>query len=140
MGGRAVRVTPDTNILIRAVTKDDAEQGEAAEAALRNADLIAITLPALCEFVWVLQRGRKASRAWVSEAIRQLTKSARVEANRPAIDAGLAILEAGGDFADAVIAFEGRQVGGDIFLTFDTKAAELMVASGEPVELLQVKR
>ena len=34
--------------------------------------------------------------------------------DRPAVDAGLALFKAGGDFADGVIAFEGHRLGGSI--------------------------
>lgn len=40
--------------------------------------------------------------------IRSLLESAAVRVDRPAIEAGLAMLVAGGDFADGVIAFEGN--------------------------------
>jgi len=39
--------------------------------------------------------------------------------NRPAAEAGLALLEAGGDFADGVIAHEGRWLGAEAFVSFD---------------------
>jgi hypothetical protein len=35
--------------------------------------------------------------------------------DRLVVDAGLAVFEAGGDFADGVIAFEGGRQGGSIF-------------------------
>ena len=46
-------------------------------------------------------------------------------------------LIAGGDFADGVIAYGGRQLGGDQLATFDQEAARLLVAAGEPVHLLR---
>ncbi len=46
------------------------------------------------------------------------------------------MLVAGGDFADGIIAFEGRRLGGDIFVTFDKKAARLIAETGGRVELL----
>jgi predicted nucleic-acid-binding protein len=53
-----------------------------------------------------------------------------VETDRPSVEAGLTLLRAGGDFADGVIAFEGRRAGGEIFLTFDKQAARLVSQSG----------
>jgi hypothetical protein len=41
-----------------------------------------------------------------------LIESASVLVDRPAVEAGLAVLASGGDFADGVIAFEGRRAGG----------------------------
>ena len=53
-----------------------------------------------------------------------------------AAEAGLALLESGGDFADAVIAHEGRWLGADTFVSFDKKAAKLLQARGEAAQLL----
>ena len=60
-------------------------------------------------------------------------------ANRPAVEAGLALLDAGGDFADGVIAYEGSWLGAEIFISFDKKAVRLMKARGESVRLLPRK-
>lgn len=123
-------IAVDTNILVRAVVRDDAEQALAAERCLREASLIAVTLPCLCEFVWVLRKLYGFERTEISAAIRALLAAANVEANRPAVEAGLAVLEAGGDFADGVIAHEGAWLGGKAFLSFDQKAVALLKAQG----------
>ena len=49
-------------------------------------------------------------------------KSANVVMNRPAIEAGLSVLDAGGDFADGIIAYEGEWLGAEEFVSFDSKA------------------
>jgi predicted nucleic-acid-binding protein len=72
----------------------------------------------------------------VAIAIRTLLAVANVEANRPAAEAGLSVLEAGGDFADGVIAYEGRWLGGEIFVSFDKKAVALLTAAGQSARLL----
>jgi predicted nucleic-acid-binding protein len=59
-----------------------------------------------------------------------------VVVNRPATEAGLAMLEAGGDFADGVIAYEGRWLGADTFTSFDKKAVRLIEAQGKSARLL----
>ena len=69
----------------------------------------------LCELVWGLARGYRISPAEIEEAIPRLTNGANVLVNCPAVQAGLNMLEAGGDFADCVIAFEGRWLGADFF-------------------------
>ncbi|EGG79200.1 transposase subfamily [Gluconacetobacter sp. SXCC-1] len=56
--------------------------------------------------------------------------------NRPAVEAGLALLEAGGDFADGVIAHEGVWLGGETFVSFDKKAVSLLKKQGEKTRLL----
>ena len=56
MGGRGVKITADTNLLVRVLVQDDAEQARAAQALLSRAALIAVPLPVLCELAWVLKR------------------------------------------------------------------------------------
>jgi len=48
-----------------------------------------------------------------------------VAVDRLAAEAGLAFLEAGGDFADGIIAYEGRQLGAEVFLSFDKDAVTI---------------
>lgn len=136
MGRHAVRVTADTNVLIRALTGDDARQSEIAKAELAGASLVALPLGALCEVVWVLSRGYRIAPAQIAQTLRRLIDSANVAVNRPAAEAGLALLEAGGDFADGVIAYEGRWLGGEDFISFDRKAVELLQGQREAARLL----
>jgi predicted nucleic-acid-binding protein len=131
-----MKITADTNVLVRAVTSDDVRQSKMAEAELANADVVALALPALCELVWVLSQGYKIPSAEIAEAIRRLMNGGNVVANRPAVEAGLALLDAGGDFADGVIAYEGSWLGAEMFVSFDKKAVKLMKAQGDSVRLL----
>lgn len=103
---------------------------------LERASLIAISLPTLCEFVWVLRRGANLSKEDVALSIRDLLDAGTVSMNRPAVEAGLAVLEAGGDFADGVIAHDGAWLGGETFVSFDRKAVELVSLLGQPATLL----
>jgi hypothetical protein len=48
-----MRITVGTDILVRAVVRDDEKQAEAAAKLLKEAEVIAVSLPCLCEFVWV---------------------------------------------------------------------------------------
>ena len=102
-----MKITADTNVLIRAVVQDDPYEARQATKVLREADLVAVPIPVLCEFVWVLRSGYKRPVSDVSDAIHRLMKTAKVVMNRPAVEAGLTVLDAGGDFADGVIAHEG---------------------------------
>jgi len=131
-----VKITADTNVLVRAIVGDDARQSRTAQAALSNADEVALALPALCELVWVLAQGYNISSAEIAETIRRLMNGANVLVNRPAAEAGLSFLEAGGDFADGVIAFEGRWLGADVFASFDRKAVKLVEGQGGTATLL----
>lgn len=131
-----MKVTADTNVLLRAYVADDEQQAEAAVDLLAKADIVAVSLQALCEFAWVLGRQYQTARVDIVAAIRALANTANVVVNRPAVEAGLAVLEAGGDFADGVIAFDGDWLGGETFVSFDRKAVKLLSAQGHPVQLL----
>jgi predicted nucleic-acid-binding protein len=85
------------------ITGDNPRQSAAAQSEL------AVALPALCELVWVLSRGYRIALPDIAEAIRRLINSANVVVNRPAVEAGLALLAAGGDFTAGAIAYEGRR-------------------------------
>ena len=131
-----MRITADTNVLARAATGDDARQSRVARDVLGRAELVALTLPTLCELAWVLSRGYKIPADEISEGFRRLIDSANVVVNRPAAEAGLAHLDAGGDFADGVIAFEGASLGADTFVSFDKSAVKLTLAQGMAARLL----
>jgi predicted nucleic-acid-binding protein len=132
-----MRVTLDTNVLLRTFVDDDPQQAKAALEAIEAAEVIAISLQALCEFVWVLLRHYETSRADIGLALRHLLQTRKVSLNRPAVEAGLAVLDAGGDFADGVIAFEGDWLGGEMFVTFDKKASRILESQGRPTRLLR---
>ena len=131
-----VNITADTNLLIRAAVQDDVRQARLAAKALQNAEMVAISVPAICEFVWVLRRGYKKSASDISDAVRRLMNSANVVMNRPAVEVGLSVLDAGGDFADGVIAYEGAWLGAEEFLSFDTDAISLLQSLGMRARLL----
>jgi predicted nucleic-acid-binding protein len=131
-----VKIVADTNVLLRVIVADDASQSQAALAALEQADLVAVSLHALCELVWVLHRSYDVSRADIAVAIRHLVNTQNIVLNRPAVEVGLSVLDAGGDFADGVIAFEGQWLGGETFVSFDQKAVALLTAQGRSTLLL----
>ena len=130
-----MRITADTNVLVRAFLEDHPEQSKVAQAALSKAEIIALTIATLCEFVWVL-RTYKIELTDIAATIRNLIDGESVVVNRPAAEAGLALLDAGGDFADGAIAYEGRWLGADIFVSFDKKAVKLMESRGDSARLL----
>jgi len=137
MGGETVKIAVDTNILVRAILYDDARQARLAVDALQSADLIAISLPCLCELVWVLDRGAKLSRLEIAQSLRDLINTKNVAMNRPAVEAGLTLLEAGGDFADGVMAYEGAWLGGQTFVSFDRRAVSLLTRHKQAARLLE---
>ena len=131
-----MKITADTNVLVRAAVQDDLNQARRAAKLLEQARLVAVPVPVFCEFVWVLRRGYKKSAPEIANAIRRLIKSPNVVVNRPAVEAGLSVLEAGGDFADGVIAYEGDWLGAEEFVSFDSKAVSVVRAQDGRARLL----
>ena len=131
-----MNITVDTNILVRAVVRDDERQARTASKLLKEADLIAVSLPCLCEFVWVLRRVYNFGQQDVSAALEALLNASNVAVNRPAVDAGLSVFNEGGDFADGLIAYEGNWLGGETFVSFDKKAVSLVAKQGQQAKLL----
>ena len=136
MGGDTVRIAVDTNVLLRDALHDDPRQTPVASKTLQSAELVVVPAPVLCEFVWVMRRLYKRSTAEIAHSIRLLMSGDNVELDRPAIEAGLEVLEDGGDFADGVIAYEGHWLGGEEFVSFDKKAVPLLKAQGKRARLL----
>lgn len=132
-----MKVTLDTNVLVRLATQDDPKQASAAFKVLQAASLIAVPTTALCEMVWVLMRGYRYSPEQVTHAIRTLLQVSQVVCHTPAVLAGLALLQSGGDFADGVIAFEGELLGAKEFVTFDQAVAKLLKTQKRKVRLLK---
>jgi predicted nucleic acid-binding protein len=85
-----MRLTVDTNVLLRAAILDDPVQGKVAADLLNRAAVIAVPLPVLCEFAWVVARGYRRRAAEILAMIRSLLASATVQVDRPAVEAGLA--------------------------------------------------
>lgn len=131
-----MKINADTNILLRFVLADDDRQQEVASDLLCSADIVAISVYALCEFAWVMGRTYGANRADIATAIRLLIRMKNVAVDLPIVEAGLAFLDAGGDFADGVIARSGGWLGGEVFVSFDKKAVKLAEAQGWPARAL----
>lgn len=136
MGRRRLNVTADTNVLVRAVVQDDARQASQAQALLARAVVIAVPVPVFCEFAWVLRRTYNRTTDEIAMAIRGFIRSETVSTDLPAVEAGLRVLQAGGDFADGVIAHQGESLGGSVFVSFDRRAVarlrERGVEAAEP--------
>ncbi len=131
-----MRITVDTNVLVRIAVRDDVRQARIAFRMLKGASTVAVGLACLCEFVWVVKGVYGFSSSEAADAIRRLIDVKNIEVNRPAAEAGLAMLDAGGDFADGVIAAEGRWMGGETFVSFDRKAIAKLTAQQHVARLL----
>lgn len=131
-----MKIAADTNVLLRASVRDDRKQAESAAQALRTAELVAVPVAALCEFAWVMRGLYKRSASEVALSIRSLVNSPNVVTHLPAVEAGLALLDQGGDFADGAIAFEGLWLGAEEFVSFDRQAVKLLKSHGKRARLL----
>lgn len=131
-----MKITVDTNVLLRAVVGDDEAQQQVAIRTLESAELVAISAHSLCELVWVLDRGYKTARSDIASVISHVLEMRNVVVNRPAVESGLRVLEAGGDFADGVIAYDGNWLGGETFVSFDKRAVSLIRQRGQRARLL----
>jgi predicted nucleic-acid-binding protein len=131
-----MKIVADTNVLLRDAIQDNPIQARIAANALASADLVAIPVSVLCEFVWVLRQGYKKPAAEIHAAIRKLLRGATVVTNWPAVEAGLELLDKGGDFADGAIAYEGEWMGAEEFVSFDKTAVSLLKSQGKRARLL----
>jgi len=131
-----MKVTADTNVLLRTLVDDDRAQTTRAIALLEKAESVAVSLQALCELAWVLRSRYGVARADIAAALRALLATSNIVTHRPAAEAGLAVLEAGGDFADGVIAYDGTWLGGQTFVSFDKQAVRLLTKQGRAAQLL----
>jgi predicted nucleic-acid-binding protein len=131
-----MRITPDTNVLLRAILNDDTAQTEKARELLAEAEEVVLTFVALAELDWVLRKQAKWPRETVVEVLQRILSNPNVRYHRWTVDEGLAALEAGADFADGIIAYDGAWQHGETYATFDQKAAAVMQARGGDVLLL----
>lgn len=106
---------------------------------LQRSSSVAVPIMALCEFVWVLSRSYRLPLSDIAMTIRHLIAAANVRVDRALVEAGLAVFDLGGDFADGVIAHDGMALGGVTFVTFDRAAVarlnRLGIAAATPSDL-----
>ena len=131
-----MKITADTNVLLRDALRDDPKQWLEASRTLQQADSVAVSISALCEFVWVLRQGYGYSTGEIAGSMRLLLASDKVVTNRLAAEAGLRVLDGGGDFADGAIAYEGEWLGAEEFVSFDKQAVRLLKTQGRRARLL----
>ena len=140
MGGRALKITADTNLLLRTVLQDDAQQAAVADAALAKASVLAVPPAVFCEFAWVLRRGYGYGIDEIADAIEAICDLETLVTDQGAVDVGLAVLRAGGDFADGVIAQQGRALRGSTFASLDREVVQLLervgVRADDPADLI----
>ncbi len=120
----------DTNVLVRYLVDDDAEQAEAARALL--AELTTERPGFICrevtvELVWVLQRAYGFSRDRIATVLEKLvaTEELQVESVDDVARAALRYRRGDAGFSDLMIVAAAERSGARPLYTFDRKAAQL---------------
>jgi predicted nucleic-acid-binding protein len=111
----------DTNVIVRYLTRDDAEQFAKASALISREDVY-VSTTVLLETEWVLRRGYRFSRERVMAALAAFAGLPRVILEDPAVAArALDWTRRGMDFADAL--HLAKAEGYDAFVSFDQRLA-----------------
>jgi predicted nucleic-acid-binding protein len=119
----------DTNVLVRYLAQDDAQQSERAthliEQEVSDTSPAFVSLIVLVETCWVMQRLYQASKRDICELVRDLLDSRQLLIDQRAIvNQALAAIEADPsiDFPDALIVASAHAAGCDRIATFDRRA------------------
>ncbi len=126
-------IAPDTNVIVRIITKDDPDQASAAADALRSERLY-LCKTVFLELEWVLRYCYGFGRIEVNRALRMLLglENTVVE-DRATITKALVRREAGMDFADALHLSSSSDA--DTFVTFDRRFVDAAAEQGGQPEV-----
>jgi predicted nucleic-acid-binding protein len=121
----------DTNILVRSLMQDDPAQASQATELIerrlseRNPGFISVV--AMAETAWVLERAYRLAAPDVATAIERMLQAAEVvvEYEQEVFAAMIALKEGRGSFADALIGALGSKAGCSHTVTFDGRALRL---------------
>jgi predicted nucleic-acid-binding protein len=120
-----------TNILVRYITYDDpiqsAKAREIVEQRLTEEKPGFVSIVAIVEIVWVLERAYELTPVEIVRAVERIlqTDVLVVQDEQEVFTAMIALKNGQGSFADAVIAALGAKRGCSRTLTFDRKALRL---------------
>jgi predicted nucleic-acid-binding protein len=121
----------DSNILVRYVTQDDPIQAAQATALIEHRlsdnELGFISVVAIAETVWVLERSYRFRSEQIVDAIEHILQAETlvVENEREVFTAMTALKEGRGSFADALIGALCAKAGCSRVVTFDQGALRL---------------
>jgi predicted nucleic-acid-binding protein len=121
----------DTNVIVRYLTQDDPVQSRKAaaviETRLTQEDPGFISIVAMVEIAWVLERSYGFASGEIAAAIERLLQAdvLVVEYEQEVFTAMIALKEGQGSFADALIGALGTRAGCSRTLTFDQRALRL---------------
>jgi predicted nucleic-acid-binding protein len=138
-------VVLDTNVIARVMMEDDGTQSAIACNALASASLVIVPTYVFCELVWVMRSiktdtgEKRYSHSAIATGIRRFIEFDHLVIATDEVAAGLQILDAGGDFADGVIEYTGRNLAHNAaatFLSFDKNAVSILAKRGLSALLL----
>lgn len=123
-------IAVDTNVLLRYLVRDDADQAEAARLLLEG---ISSERPGfICrevaiEVVWVLERAYKFTRAQIADVIIELaaTDGVVIEETGDVMRAAIRYRQTSADFSDLMILAAAERAGAEPLYTFDRRLARL---------------
>ncbi|APZ42590.1 PIN domain-containing protein [Acidihalobacter ferrooxydans] len=119
----------DTNVLVRYIMQDDAQQAAQATALIEGLSAAApgfITLVSVLELVWVLSSCYDLSRKQVAQALEVILRSKQLILDQAehVIRALRAFIAGNADFADCLIERMSASAGCVQTMTFDSAAAK----------------
>ncbi|MGV1100877.1 PIN domain-containing protein [Thiovibrio sp. JS02] len=121
----------DTNVLVRYIVQDDAEQSPVATALIEDGEQAGETFfinqIVLCEVVWVVKRCYNAGRDEIGRMIEQILRTAsfRVQRSEEVWRALEIYRQDTADFADCLIACGNSAADCAATATFDRKASQI---------------
>lgn len=121
----------DTNVLVRYLTEDDPIQSPKAadliERALTESEPGYISIVAMVETTWVLERTYEFSATDIAVAIERMLQASvlTVESEQEVFTAMITMKERRASFSDALIGALGARAGCSRTVTFDRRAARL---------------
>jgi predicted nucleic-acid-binding protein len=121
----------DTNVLVRYLTQDDPAQSRQAteliEQRLSEENPGFISVVAMVEMAWVLERSYRLAAADIATTIERVLQAAEliVESEQEVFTAMIALRQGQGSFADALIGALGYRAGCSVTVTFDRNALRL---------------
>ncbi len=121
----------DSNVLVRYLTQDDPVQSarakEIMERRLTESNPGFVSVVAMAEIVWVLDRAYDLTSGEIAVAIERMLQAETlvIEHEQQVFTAMIAFKRGQGSFADALIAELGSRAGCGHTVTFDRKALRL---------------
>lgn len=123
-------IAVDTNVLVRYLVRDDADQAEAARLLLEG---ISSERPGfICrevaiEVVWVLERAYKFTRTQIADVIIELaaTDGVVIEDAEDVMRAAIRYRQTSADFSDLMILAAAQRASAGPLYTFDRRLARL---------------